>query len=142
MWNNISDEAKDLIRKMLIVDPAKRWSASECLKHPWITGESHNETHNQHMEDTQVYFINSLTTDFCSTFSSLSWRINLDWKRRGSGRKQGTKKRPNIIWRKFFFTTVMKNFVSRKYGHVELRYFFRYLDVFICSSLVLTACFI
>lgn len=54
VWNIISDEAKDLIRKMLIVDPAKRWSASECLKHPWITGEAHNETHNQHMEESQV----------------------------------------------------------------------------------------
>lgn len=54
VWNNVSDEAKDLIRKMLVVDPSKRWSASECLKHPWITGEAHNETHMQHMGESQV----------------------------------------------------------------------------------------
>mmetsp|Transcript_32048 Transcript_32048/g.43750 ORF Transcript_32048/g.43750 Transcript_32048/m.43750 type:complete len:418 (-) Transcript_32048:252-1505(-) len=54
VWSSVSDEAKDLVRKMLIVDPAKRWSASECLKHPWITGEAHNETHMQHMEESQM----------------------------------------------------------------------------------------
>lgn len=35
-WPNISEGAKDLIRKMLNPDPKKRLSASEVLKHPWI----------------------------------------------------------------------------------------------------------
>lgn len=29
--------AKDLIRKLLVVDPCRRLTAAECLKHPWIT---------------------------------------------------------------------------------------------------------
>ena len=33
----VSDQAKDLISQMLCVDPTRRLSASECLKHPWIT---------------------------------------------------------------------------------------------------------
>jgi len=37
-WEGVSEEAKDLIRKMLIVDPAKRITAEEILKHPWILG--------------------------------------------------------------------------------------------------------
>ena len=34
-----SDSAKDLISKLLQMDPAKRWTASEALEHPWMTGE-------------------------------------------------------------------------------------------------------
>jgi hypothetical protein len=29
--------AKDLIRKLLVVDPARRLAAADCLKHPWVT---------------------------------------------------------------------------------------------------------
>lgn len=36
-WPNISESAKDLIRKMLERDPTKRISAPEVLCHPWIT---------------------------------------------------------------------------------------------------------
>jgi calcium-dependent protein kinase len=35
-WDNISEEAKDLVRKTLIYENSKRASAKECLKHPWL----------------------------------------------------------------------------------------------------------
>ena len=35
-WTSISPEAKDLIGKLLVVDPAGRLTAEEVLKHPWI----------------------------------------------------------------------------------------------------------
>ena len=35
-WDGISDSAKDFISLMLKVDPSKRLSASNALKHPWI----------------------------------------------------------------------------------------------------------
>lgn len=35
-WDEVSDEAKDLVRKLLAYDPAKRISAAEALQHPWI----------------------------------------------------------------------------------------------------------
>ena len=35
-WNSISDNAKDLILKMLEYNPEKRLSAQECLDHNWI----------------------------------------------------------------------------------------------------------
>ncbi len=38
-WDNISDMAKDLISRLLVVDPKKRLTAEEMLKHPWIMGE-------------------------------------------------------------------------------------------------------
>ncbi|CAH8616158.1 unnamed protein product [Heterobilharzia americana] len=35
-FENISEEGKDFISKLLQVDPTKRLSAKECLTHPWI----------------------------------------------------------------------------------------------------------
>jgi len=35
-WDNISDSAKDLIRKLLVVDPEKRYTANKALQHPWL----------------------------------------------------------------------------------------------------------
>ena len=36
VWKEISGPAKDLIRKMLVVDPEQRISAPAALQHPWI----------------------------------------------------------------------------------------------------------
>jgi serine/threonine protein kinase len=38
-WDEISDYAKDLIKKLLVVDPYKRIDADGILKHPWIVGD-------------------------------------------------------------------------------------------------------
>ncbi|KAJ1563260.1 hypothetical protein HK096_001735, partial [Nowakowskiella sp. JEL0078] len=35
-WFDISDEAKDFISKLLILDPKKRMTAKEALSHPWL----------------------------------------------------------------------------------------------------------
>ena len=35
-FDNVSDEAKDLITKMLVVDPDKRLTAVSALNHPWF----------------------------------------------------------------------------------------------------------
>lgn len=35
-WDDISDGAKDLVRKILQVDPKKRLTIKQCLDHPWI----------------------------------------------------------------------------------------------------------
>lgn len=53
VWKKVSPEAKDLLKKMLVVDPAKRLSATECISHPWITGSAHNEVHLVHLDDAQ-----------------------------------------------------------------------------------------
>jgi serine/threonine protein kinase len=36
-WSGISEEAIDLIRKMLTLDQKERWTAAQLLQHPWIT---------------------------------------------------------------------------------------------------------
>jgi len=40
VWDDISDTAKDLIRNLLVKDPAKRFTARQCLTHAWITGKA------------------------------------------------------------------------------------------------------
>ncbi len=41
-WHNVSHEAKDLISKMLEKDPAQRYTAKQCLEHPWF--QKHGDT--------------------------------------------------------------------------------------------------
>mmetsp|Transcript_549 Transcript_549/g.609 ORF Transcript_549/g.609 Transcript_549/m.609 type:complete len:265 (+) Transcript_549:555-1349(+) len=42
-WSLISEEAKDLVRKMLTMNPRERISAQDALKHPWIVAKSAQE---------------------------------------------------------------------------------------------------
>lgn len=36
-WDSVGDPALDLIDCMLIVDPERRYTIDQCLKHPWLT---------------------------------------------------------------------------------------------------------
>ncbi|XP_071449784.1 calcium/calmodulin-dependent protein kinase type IV-like isoform X2 [Hetaerina americana] len=44
-WDGISESAKDLVSKLLQVDPEKRLTAKEALVHPWVCGETTNQEH-------------------------------------------------------------------------------------------------
>lgn len=35
-WDNVSDKAKDFIKKLLVLDPTQRWTATQALSHPFI----------------------------------------------------------------------------------------------------------
>jgi len=39
-WSEVSNDAKDFIKKLLVVDPKKRMTGKEALKHPWLTGHA------------------------------------------------------------------------------------------------------
>eukprot|EP00976_Prorocentrum_cordatum_P114661 1195879-Prorocentrum_minimum.AAC.4 len=43
-WNSISKEARDIIKRLLIVDPKKRMKAEEALRHPWLTNKAKGNT--------------------------------------------------------------------------------------------------
>ncbi|ETW06233.1 CAMK/CAMK1 protein kinase, variant 1 [Aphanomyces invadans] len=38
-WDDVSADAKDFISKMLIVNPAERFTADQLLQHVWVTGD-------------------------------------------------------------------------------------------------------
>jgi calcium/calmodulin-dependent protein kinase I len=42
VWEEVSDLAKDLIKKLLVKNPEERLSAAKCLEHPWIAGGAEN----------------------------------------------------------------------------------------------------
>jgi len=42
-WDDVSENAKDLVRKLLVLDPAKRLSPEAALKHVWVAGVANNK---------------------------------------------------------------------------------------------------
>lgn len=36
VWNDISDDAKDFITKLMVKDKSKRMTIDEALEHPWL----------------------------------------------------------------------------------------------------------
>jgi len=36
-WDDVSDDAKSLIRQILVVNPKERLNAEQILSHPWLT---------------------------------------------------------------------------------------------------------
>jgi len=39
-WDEVSEDAKDLIRHLLVKDPKARWTAKQCAEHPWVLGKT------------------------------------------------------------------------------------------------------
>jgi serine/threonine protein kinase len=50
-WTEVSADAKDLVNKLLVVDPKKRLTAAEILKHPWMVTSSANAANLTHLRD-------------------------------------------------------------------------------------------
>ena len=36
-WNSISDDAKDFVRHLLVLNPQERLTAKSALDHPWVS---------------------------------------------------------------------------------------------------------
>jgi calcium-dependent protein kinase len=62
-WEDITNEAKDLIKIMLKKNPNERWSAEECLKHKWfkMLEEAENKTTQNNFKLIQMNAINHMT---------------------------------------------------------------------------------
>lgn len=58
-WDEVSDESKDLITKMLTIDPETRITVEQIWKHPWVRGsslESKTEIKNDAHDAKETYF--------------------------------------------------------------------------------------
>ncbi|XP_019393823.1 PREDICTED: calcium/calmodulin-dependent protein kinase type IV-like isoform X1 [Crocodylus porosus] len=49
-WDEVSLNAKDLVRKLIVLDPQKRLTVQQALEHPWVTGKAAKFAH---MDSTQ-----------------------------------------------------------------------------------------
>jgi serine/threonine protein kinase len=54
IWANISEEAKDLVKEMLVVDPSARYSSAEVAQHPWWLSSKQNGTADNHLTGDQL----------------------------------------------------------------------------------------
>ena len=60
-FDKVSDSAKDLIKKLLVMDPRSRISAQEALNHPWFKEKKSRELYNRIKdESTLTKMINNL----------------------------------------------------------------------------------
>uniref|UniRef100_A0AAQ4PB05 Calcium/calmodulin-dependent protein kinase type IV n=1 Tax=Gasterosteus aculeatus aculeatus TaxID=481459 RepID=A0AAQ4PB05_GASAC len=44
-WDDVSLNAKDLVSKLIVLDPPKRLSVREALQHPWVLGKAARFSH-------------------------------------------------------------------------------------------------
>ncbi|KAG7513879.1 calcium/calmodulin-dependent protein kinase type IV [Solea senegalensis] len=44
-WDDVSLNAKDLVSKLIVLDPLKRLSVREALQHPWVLGKAARFSH-------------------------------------------------------------------------------------------------
>uniref|UniRef100_UPI00358F9943 serine/threonine-protein kinase DCLK3-like n=1 Tax=Myxine glutinosa TaxID=7769 RepID=UPI00358F9943 len=51
-WDHISNVAKQLIQRLLVIDPSNRYTAREALQHPWTTACDSNDGMNLQREVT------------------------------------------------------------------------------------------
>ena len=51
VWETISSNAKDLIKKLLTIHPGKRLTAEQCLLHPWFSSQPSNSPLNTTTEN-------------------------------------------------------------------------------------------
>lgn len=68
-WQEVSPEAKDLIRKLLVVNPNERFSAQEALNHCWVQGGCiHNEESLQTLMRVKEFSKHNRATEVLYTY--------------------------------------------------------------------------
>lgn len=76
-WDPISHGAKDLIARMLTVDPAERITADQALQHPWVTSEDDELSESQLGGSLQRMRMFNARRKFKSAINSIIMAIQL-----------------------------------------------------------------
>lgn len=68
-WREVSTEAKDLVKKLLIVDPDQRLSAHQALNHSWVqSGSMHNDEFIKTLMRVKEFSSHSRVTEVLYTY--------------------------------------------------------------------------
>jgi len=54
-WDDVSTEAKNFVKSLLVLDPKKRPTALECLSHPWIKSKKTKKANTKIAEKMKKY---------------------------------------------------------------------------------------
>jgi len=80
-WKNVSEEAKDFVRKLMCVDVDQRMSAEEALQHPWIANRQATTAEAEPMAESTVKSFRNFaqaTTFRRVAFTMMSYSMSLD----------------------------------------------------------------
>ncbi|XP_041417743.1 calcium/calmodulin-dependent protein kinase type IV isoform X2 [Xenopus laevis] len=55
-WDEISLNAMDLVKKLIVLDAKKRMTVSQALQHPWVTGKAAKFSHMDHTQKKLLEF--------------------------------------------------------------------------------------
>ena len=62
-WRSVTTAAKELVRRMLDVEPSKRPTAGQVLQHPWMTATSVANTRLVHEDPANLKVIKEMKAD-------------------------------------------------------------------------------
>jgi len=54
-WDNVSEDAKDLIRHLLLKEPNERFTAKQCLDNRWVQGKNLSTNKTISMKDLKQH---------------------------------------------------------------------------------------
>lgn len=66
VWTQMSDEAKDLLHNLLVVDPSRRYNISQVMLHPWITCYKESDCDEEECSNIYSSEASDTTTDYAS----------------------------------------------------------------------------
>lgn len=72
-WDDISEEAKDLVKKLLVLDPDHRVTAMDALRHPWL------KTSRDQLDQSQLQGTAQRLKTFNARMKLRSAMIAVDW---------------------------------------------------------------
>mmetsp|Transcript_19379 Transcript_19379/g.17187 ORF Transcript_19379/g.17187 Transcript_19379/m.17187 type:complete len:203 (+) Transcript_19379:337-945(+) len=67
LWGRVSDEAKELISKMLEIDTRKRFTAEQCLKHDWFKFSKSRQVKSRPSDDKNYLSNLLISKEFSNT---------------------------------------------------------------------------
>jgi len=85
-WEGISDDAKDLVQKLLVLDPDERITASQALRHRWM------KTSGENLSRTLLQGTSQRLKTFNARMKLRSAMIAVDWVNQLKLASWGTKK--------------------------------------------------